>query len=122
MYRILIVDDAMFMRQSLAMLVKEIGIEVAGFGENGFDAIEQYDLLKPDLVTLDITMPEMSGIEALKVIKNNHPEAKVLMVSAMGQQSIVIEAIQAGAKGFIVKPFKKESVESSINKLLSEGR
>jgi len=116
MGRVLIVDDAMFMRQSLAMLVRELGHEVVGMGGDGEEAIKLYNELKPDLVTMDITMPIMDGLEAIKRIREEHPQAKIVMVSAMGQQPIVIEAIQHGAMGFIVKPFTRETISSAISK------
>lgn len=116
MGRVLIVDDAMFMRQTLALLVKELGHEVVGMGGDGKEAIKLYDELKPDLVTMDITMPVMDGLEAIKRIKEKHPQARIVMVSAMGQQPIVIEAIQHGAVGFIVKPFTRDTVSAAINK------
>ena len=121
MARILIVDDAMFMRQSLNMIITGLGHEVVAMAENGFEAVKLYDKHKPDLVTLDITMPQMDGIEALKQIREKDPQAKVLMVSAMGQESTVIKAIQTGAMGFVVKPFQKEVIEASLKKFMKEG-
>lgn len=108
MKRILIVDDAVFMRVSLKTMLEKNGFEVIGEAVNGLEAIEKYTNLKPDIVTMDITMPEMTGIEAVKAIKKIDSNAKVIMVSAMGQESLVKEAIINGAKGFIVKPFKEE--------------
>jgi len=118
MGRVLIVDDAMFMRQTVAKLVKELGHEVVGMGGNGIEGIKLYKELQPDLVTMDITMPEMDGLEALKKIKVSYPQAKIVMVSAMGQQPIVIDAIQNGAMGFIVKPFTRDTVSAAISKYL----
>jgi two-component system chemotaxis response regulator CheY len=115
---VLLVDDAAFMRMMLKkMLVKE-GFEVIGEAENGKEAIEAYKELTPDLVILDITMPIMDGIEALKGIKIENPKANVVMCSAMGQQAMVMEAIKNGAKDFIVKPFKSDRVIESLNKAL----
>lgn len=118
--RVLIVDDAVFMREVLKnMLDKQDDYEVVGCGENGAVGVEMYKTLRPDVVTMDITMPEMTGIEALKVIKTFDPTAKVIMISAMGQEGMVKEAIISGAKTFIVKPFKEEYVIQTLNKVLS---
>ncbi|RYL92959.1 response regulator [Sporolactobacillus sp. Y61] len=116
--RILIVDDAAFMRMMLKDILVKNGYEVVGEAANGNEAIVKYDELKPDLVTLDITMPEMDGIQALKKIREQDPGCKVIMCSAMGQQSMVIDAIQAGAKDFIVKPFQPDRVIEAIKKTL----
>jgi two-component system chemotaxis response regulator CheY len=118
MAKILITDDAAFMRMMLADILKKAGHEVIGEAANGLEAIDKYQKLTPDLVTMDITMPEMDGIEALKKIKEIAPQAKVIMCSAMGQQGMVLQAIQAGAKDFIVKPFQADRVLESINKVI----
>ena len=102
---ILICDDAAFMRMMIKDILTKNGYNIAGEAENGAKAVEKYSELKPDLVLMDITMPEMDGIEALKKIKAADPNASVIMCSAMGQQAMVIESIQSGAKDFIVKPF-----------------
>lgn len=118
--RVLIVDDAMFMRETLKnMLVTNEDYEVVGSAENGAVGVEMYKNLRPDVVTMDVTMPEMTGIEALKAIKALDPAAKVVMISAMGQEGMVKEAILSGAKTFIVKPFKEEFVIQTLNKVLS---
>ena len=117
MARILITDDAAFMRMQLKNIFESLGHEVVGEAENGQVAIDLYDELQPDLVTMDITMPEMSGVEAVKGIKKNHPNATIIMCSAMGQQQMVLEAIQAGAKDFIVKPFDQERIKQAIEKI-----
>lgn len=116
--KILIVDDAKFMRVTLSNIITKANHEVVGEGENGKDAVRMYKELNPDLVTMDITMPEMSGIEAVKEIKKQYPNAKVIMCSAMGQQKMVVEAIEAGAKDFIVKPFDEGRVLDAINRVL----
>ncbi|WP_100487692.1 response regulator [Sporolactobacillus pectinivorans] len=116
--RILIVDDAAFMRMMLKDILTKNGFEVVGEGANGNEAVSKYEELKPDLVTLDITMPELDGIQALKKIKAKDSDCKVIMCSAMGQQSMVIDAIQAGAKDFIVKPFQADRVIEAIKKTL----
>lgn len=118
MARILIVDDAAFMRMMIKEILSKNGFEVVGEANDGAQALEKYKELNPDLVTMDITMPEMDGITALKEIKKINPNAKIIMCSAMGQQAMVIDAIQAGAKDFIVKPFQAERVLEAINKTL----
>ncbi|MBU0905207.1 response regulator [Paenisporosarcina quisquiliarum] len=116
--RILIVDDAAFMRMMIKDILSKNGFEVVGEAADGVQAIEKYHELKPDLVTMDITMPEMDGIAALKSIKEKDPSAIVIMCSAMGQQAMVIDAIQAGAKDFIVKPFQADRVIEAIQKAI----
>lgn len=116
--RILIVDDAAFMRMMIRDILTKNGFEVVGEAQDGAQAIEKFKELRPDLITMDITMPEMDGIAALKEIKKLDPNAKVIMCSAMGQQAMVIDAIQAGAKDFIVKPFQSDRVIEAINKTL----
>ncbi len=116
--RILIVDDAAFMRMMIKEILSKNGFEVVGEASDGAQAVEKYKELSPDLITLDITMPEMDGISALKEIKKMDSNAKVIMCSAMGQQAMVIDAIQAGAKDFIVKPFQADRVIEAITKAL----
>ena len=115
---ILICDDAAFMRMMIKDILTKNGYNVAGEAENGLKAVEKFKEVNPDLVLMDITMPEMDGIQALKEIKKIDGGAKVIMCSAMGQQSMVIEAIQSGAKDFIVKPFQADRVLESIRKVL----
>ena len=117
MKRVLIIDDAAFMRYSLKTILEANGFVIAGEAENGLVGVEKYRELTPDIVTLDITMPEMDGLEALKQIMNLDRNAKVIMVSAMGQDSYVKEAIVCGAKSFIVKPFTSEHVIKAIRSL-----
>lgn len=117
--RILIVDDAAFMRMMIKDIINKNGYEIAGEAENGLMAVQLYGELKPDLVTMDITMPEMDGIEALKQIKAKDPGAKVIMCSAMGQQAMVMEAIQSGARDFVVKPFQQDRVIQALEKALN---
>ena len=116
--RILIVDDAAFMRMMIKDILTKNGFEVVGEAADGLQAVEKYNELRPDLVTMDITMPEMDGIAALKEIKKTSPNATIIMCSAMGQQAMVIDAIQAGAKDFIVKPFQADRVIEAIQKAL----
>jgi two-component system chemotaxis response regulator CheY len=118
MANVLVVDDAAFMRMMLKDILTKGGHQVVGEAANGLEAIEQYGKLMPDLVTMDITMPEMEGIEALKRIKEVHPTAKIIMCSAMGQQGMVVQAIQAGAKDFVVKPFQTERVLEAVSKAI----
>lgn len=118
MAKVLVTDDAAFMRMMLKDILTKLGYEVIGEAEDGQIAIEKYKELQPDIVTMDITMPNMSGIEALKEIKKVDQHAKVIMCSAMGQQMMVLEALQEGAKDFIVKPFSSERIQEALNKLL----
>lgn len=118
MSRILIVDDAAFMRMMLKDILEKHGYQVVGEASNGLKAIELYKKDKPDIVTMDITMPEMDGIEALKEIMSFDPNANIIMCSAMGQQGMVMDAIKSGAKDFIVKPFQAERVIESVKKVL----
>ena len=113
---VLIVDDAAFMRMMIKDILTKNGYNVVGEAENGARAVEKYNELKPDLVLMDITMPEMDGISAVKEIKKVDPNAKIVMCSAMGQQAMVIEAIQAGARDFIVKPFQPDRVLEAVRK------
>ena len=115
---ILICDDAAFTRMMIKDILTKNGYTVAGEAENGVKAVEKYNEVKPDLVLMDITMPEMDGIEALRKIKEQDPSAVVVMCSAMGQQAMVIESIQAGAKDFIVKPFQPDRVLEAVSKVL----
>ena len=115
---ILVCDDSAFMRMMIKDILTKNGYNIAGEAENGLKAVEKYNETKPDLVLMDITMPEMDGIQALKKIKEMDPAAKVVMCSAMGQQAMVIEAIQSGAKDFIVKPFQAERVLEAVKKVV----
>ncbi len=115
---IMIVDDAAFMRMMLKDILTKNGFNVIGEAENGAIAIEKYFELKPDLVLMDITMPELDGINAVKGIKERDPSASIIMCSAMGQQAMVVESIQAGARDFIVKPFDPDRVIEAIRKAL----
>jgi two-component system chemotaxis response regulator CheY len=116
--KILITDDALFMRVTLKNILTSNGYEVVGEAANGQEAVEKYAAHQPDLVLMDITMPVMDGITACRTIRSTDPEAKVVMCTAMGQKNMVIEAIQAGAKDFIVKPFQPDRVLESIKKLI----
>ncbi len=118
MASILIVDDAAFMRMMIKDILSKNGYSVVGEAENGIKAIEKYKETNPDLVIMDITMPEMDGIQAVKQIKAINSAAKIIMCSAMGQQAMVIESIQAGARDFIVKPFQAERVVEAVKKVV----
>ncbi len=115
---ILICDDAAFMRMMIKDILTKNGYNIVGEAENGAKAVEKYNELKPDLVLMDITMPEMDGIEALKKIKATDANASIIMCSAMGQQAMVIESIQSGAKDFIVKPFQADRVLEAVQKVV----
>lgn len=118
MKRVMVCDDAAFMRMLIKDILVKNGYEIAAEAENGLKAVEQYPDAKPDLVLMDITMPEVDGIEAVRRIKALDPNANVIMCSAMGQQAMVIEAIQAGAKDFIVKPFQANRVLEAVRKVI----
>jgi two-component system chemotaxis response regulator CheY len=123
MANILIVDDSKFMRKLLSDILSEEGHQIVGEAENAKEATELYKILKPDLVTLDIIMPEVEGLNAISALKEMihvDPQAKVVMVSAMGQRGVVEECIQAGAKGFIVKPFQPLDVAAVVNDAIEE--
>jgi two-component system chemotaxis response regulator CheY len=115
---VLIVDDALFMRMMIKDILSKDGFVVVGEAENGAEAVEKYENLKPDLVTMDIVMPEMDGIEAVRSIIKIDPGARVLMCSAMGQQPLVVEALEAGARDFIIKPFQPAKVVEAVRKAL----
>ncbi len=117
--KILIVDDAAFMRMMLKDILTKNGFEVIGEAGDGIQAIEKYKELKPDLVTMDITMPELDGVTAVNKIINYDSQAKILMVSAMGQQKLIVESLEAGALDFIVKPFQPTKVIETIKKCLN---
>ncbi|MFW6079511.1 MAG: response regulator [Gemmatimonadota bacterium] len=114
----LICDDAIFMRTMLGDILKQAGFEIVGEAETGEEAVEKYRELEPDLVTMDIVMPDMGGIDAVREIIAEYPDAKILMCSAMGQQALVVEAVQAGARDFVVKPFQPSRVLEAVQRVL----
>lgn len=116
--KVMFVDDSSFMRTLLKGIILKDGYELAGEAENGKDAVELYKKVRPHLVTMDIVMPEMDGIDAVKAIRSVDPDAKIIMVSAMGQQSMVIDSIQAGARDFIIKPFQPPRVHEALKRVL----
>jgi two-component system chemotaxis response regulator CheY len=118
--RVLVADDAAFMRQMIREILEAEGLEVVGEAVDGVEAIEQFAKLHPDLVTMDIVMPRRSGIDAVKGILELDPRARVVMCSALGQETLVMEALQAGARDFIVKPFKPDSVIATLSKVLEK--
>lgn len=120
--RILIVDDAAFMRMMLTDFLVENGHEVVGEAENCRDAVRLYAELRPDLATMDIQMPGASGIETVREIMKIDPEAKILVISALGREELLKEAIEAGAKGFVAKPFKPERVMEEIRRILGKQK
>ena len=115
---VLICDDALFMRTMLADILEQAGFDVVGQAETGAEAVRKYRELQPSLVTMDIIMPDMGGIDAVREIVKEYPEANILMCSAMGQQALVIEAIQAGARDFVVKPFQPSRVLEAVQRVL----
>ncbi len=115
---VLICDDAIFMRTMIGDILTQAGFQIVGEAETGVQAVEKYRTLKPDLVTMDIVMPDMGGIDAVREIMKEDPGAKILMCSAMGQQALVIEAIQAGARDFVVKPFQPSRVLEAVQRVL----
>lgn len=117
-HRIMLVDDAKVMRLMLSRIFEQAGYEVVGEAASGTEAIEKYKELKPDLVMMDITMPEMSGIDAVKEIKKIDPDARIIMCTAMGQKPLVVEAITAGAVNYIVKPFTPSKVLEAVREAL----
>ncbi|MGE5328176.1 MAG: response regulator [Deltaproteobacteria bacterium] len=119
MVRVLIADDTQFMRANLKIILERNNMQIVGEAENGIKAVKMYDELKPDVVTMDITMPGMDGIEAVRQIRKDYPEAKIVMVTALGQEMFVREAVMAGAKNFIVKPFKEEKIVEILNKVVT---
>jgi two-component system chemotaxis response regulator CheY len=117
-HTVLVCDDAIFMRTMISDILTTAGFQVIGEAETGREAVDRYKELKPDLVTMDIVMPDMGGIEAVREICKVDPDAKVLMCSAMGQQALVVEAVQAGAKDFVVKPFQPSRVLEAVQRIL----
>ena len=121
MARVLIADDASFMRQMIREIIEPEGHEVVGEATNGIEAVDLYEELQPDLVTMDIVIPKRSGIDAVKAIHAEQPTACIVMCSALGQETLVREALQAGARDVIVKPFKPESVIATLKKTLEKA-
>lgn len=117
-HTVLVCDDAIFMRTMISDILGGAGYEIVGEAETGVQAVEQYKQLKPDLVTMDIVMPDLGGIEAVREIVKFDPAARILMCSAMGQQALVVEAIQAGARDFVVKPFQPSRVLEAVQRVL----
>ena len=117
-HTVLVCDDAIFMRTMISDILSQAGYEVVGEAETGVQAIEKYKQLKPDLVTMDIVMPDLGGIEAVREIMKFDSAARILMCSAMGQQALVVEAIQAGARDFVVKPFQPSRVLEAVQRVL----
>jgi two-component system chemotaxis response regulator CheY len=117
-HTVLVCDDAIFMRTMISDILQQSGFDVIGEAETGVEAVAQYRKLKPDLVTMDIVMPDMGGIDAVREITKFDPNARILMCSAMGQQALVVEAIQAGAKDFVVKPFQPSRVLEAVQRVL----
>lgn len=117
---VMIVDDALFMRVTIANMFKEWGFDVIGEASNGKQAVEKYRELQPDLVTMDVTMPVMSGLEAVKNIMPEFPDANIIMITALGKQKLVVEAIEHGAKDFVTKPFTQEKLKSIVDNIIGK--
>ncbi|UUZ81752.1 response regulator [Paenibacillus sp. P26] len=118
MAKVMVVDDAAFMRMLLKTMLSEAGHEIVAEATNGLEAVKAYMTVRPDVVTMDITMPEMDGVATVKEIRKLDPQAKIIMCSAMGQKAMVVDAISSGAKDFVVKPFQKDRVLESLNNVL----
>jgi two-component system, chemotaxis family, chemotaxis protein CheY len=119
--KIMVVDDTAFMRMVMRTIMEELGHEVVAEAQNGAEAVNMYHFVRPDLITMDITMPEMDGVSALRKIKTMDASAKVVMCSAMGQREMVLDAIRSGASDFVVKPIQKERVSEAIQKTFSRA-
>lgn len=115
--KVLVVDDTAFMRIMMRTILEELGYEVIAEAKNGKEAVDEYTKRRPDIVTMDITMPEMDGVEALREIRRLDPKAKVIMCSAMGQRDMVLDAISCGARDFVVKPFQKDRIQEAVSKM-----
>lgn len=115
----MVVDDAAIMRTTIKAILSQNGFEIVAEASNGVEAIDMYRQHKPDAVTMDLVMPKLDGVNAVKEIMKEHPDAKIIMCSSMGQQNLVVEAIRAGAKGFVTKPFEPEKLVESVRKLAS---
>lgn len=115
----LVVDDALFMRKTIGSMLTEWGFEIVGEASNGKEAVQLYKELRPDLVTMDLTMPVMSGLDAVKRIIPEYPDAKIIMITAMGQQRIIVEAIESGAKDFITKPFTPDKLKAVVDNIFN---
>ena len=118
--RVLVVDDAIFMRKMISDILEGNGMEVVGEADTGALAVEKYKELKPDLVTMDIIMPEMNGIDAVRQIMSSDSQARIVMCSALGQQALVQDALSAGAKDFLIKPFNPSRVIEVVSKILNQ--
>ena len=118
--RVLVVDDAIFMRKMISDILEGSGMEIVGEADTGAVAVEKYAELSPDLVTMDIIMPEMNGIDAVKNIIASDPQANIVMCSALGQQALVQDALSAGAKDFLIKPFNPSRVVEVVTKILNQ--
>jgi two-component system, chemotaxis family, chemotaxis protein CheY len=117
--KVLVVDDAIFMRHLIKNILKDLGHEVIGEAADGEEACAKYDELKPDLVTLDLVMPKKGGLEALRDIRSKHPDARVVVISAIDQRQPLMDALKLGAADYVVKPFEKDRVEEAINRVIA---
>ncbi|MFJ5772173.1 response regulator [Psychrobacillus sp. NPDC093180] len=121
MRTVLVVDDAIFMRTTIKRMLEEHQFDIIGEAANGQEAVEMYRKLLPDVVTMDITMPGMTGIEAVKAIISEHPDAKIVMVTALGQQKLIVDALESGAKDFITKPFNLEQIVQVLKNVTADS-
>ncbi|MDI2588851.1 response regulator [Psychrobacillus sp. NEAU-3TGS] len=121
MRTVLVVDDAIFMRTTIKRMLEEHQFDIIGEAANGQEAVEMYRKLLPDVVTMDITMPGMTGIEAVKAIISEHPDAKIVMVTALGQQKLIVDALESGAKDFITKPFNPEQIVQVLQNVTADS-
>lgn len=119
---VMIVDDSMIMTQKLSVIVRELGHEVVRVCKDGAEALRDYSLVKPDVVTMDITMPGMDGIETLSAIRATNPQARVIMVTSHGQEAMVVKALEAGAMGYVLKPVTKERLSAMIERAMTQVR
>lgn len=120
MLNILVVDDSLIIRRNIGKMISELGHKVVAEAKSGKEAVSAYETTNPDIVTMDITMPDMDGIEAVKIIKDKFTDAKIVMVTSHGQEDMVIKAVQAGASGYVLKPITKEKIVEAIGKVYPE--
>ncbi|MBF0469633.1 MAG: response regulator [Desulfamplus sp.] len=116
----MVVDDSAITTRKMAKMIEDLGHKVVGIARTGREAVEKYEEFNPDMVTMDITMPDMNGIEATKQICKKYKDALIIMVTSHGQEQMVVDAIKAGALGYVIKPFKEETLKSSIERLLNK--
>ena len=119
-HRLLIVDDSNFIRSKIARSLGESGVEIVGLASNGVKAVASFDKLRPDVVTMDVTMPQMDGLECIRQLRRRDPKVRILVVSALADKSDAIQALKAGAQGFLCKPFSEQELSEAIHELLED--